>query len=77
MDKLTRLLYGWFMIVPISGILMLILALFFHDSNGQDILILSGFLLIAFMLWMIYVELNEINEKILGQKLSKEKSTHE
>lgn len=73
MSKLTRLLYGWFMIIPISGILILLIAMFFPDSDSLSAAILSGFLLIAFMLWMLYVELNEINEKILDQKVTKEK----
>lgn len=68
MEKLAKVIIGWIVIVLFAFILLMLIYAIIPGGDGTAQLIITGILLIAFMLWMIFVFLEEKLQKLIDQK---------
>lgn len=68
MDKLLKVVIGWIVIILIGYLFLMIAAAFIPGGDGIWQTIIAGVFLLAFMLWLFKVDIDEKFDRLLEQK---------
>ena len=68
MYKLLKVVIGWIVILPIAYIFLTLALAIVPGGDGTGQTVIAGVFLLAFMLWLFKVDIDEKLDRLLEQK---------